>query len=429
MPAYKIPRPYFDRETVQEYIKVFLSNSTNANTFKTLSCVKPDTPLSQAIEAFKEHTNVPLQLPLMGFLHLVGTWLMKQESVIECKGKKLTPDLWTIALASSGAGKTFAFSQLQKASHQVLNTKAEFDAVASAAAYLQELSDKNGSLWFADEFAQFLGQVEQVGSPLAQCKEYLLKTYDGNPIQRKTKLETIEIEKPVLSIFGVNTLDSYLAKVSEESFTDGFAQRFAYILAESDTARPFKNYTWFDEAAIQREVVQAFEQVAAIKVHKTYTLSPEAFSAYEQAFQSLLKHEVSESFYRRLMFRSFKYMQIFHVIHGDSSNIITRQDVGWAMRMIELHLLDLKKLLEKYNYSDLAKLIQKVEAKQADFVQQGKSFGVRQVVQYCKGVRSTAEARAILEFINSNKLAAPQALAMPYAPPPCGQDPVYQLAA
>jgi hypothetical protein len=447
MPAYKYPRPVFDRETVQEYIKVFLSNSTNANTFKTLSCVKPCTPLSQAIEAFKEHTNVPLQLPLMGFLHLVGTWLMKQDSVIECKGKKLNPDLWTIALASSGAGKTFAFSQLQKASEQVLNTKAEFDAVASAAAYIQELSDKNRSLWFADEFAQFLGQVEQVGSPLAQCKEYLLKTYDGNPIQRKTKLETIEIEKPVLSIFGVNTLDSYLAKVSEESFTDGFAQRFAYILAEPDEARPFQKYTWYDETAIQTELVQAFQQIATTTIHKTYVLSPQAFEAYEQAFQSLLKYEVSESFYRRLMFRSFKYMQIFHVIHGDNSDIITRQDVGWAMRMIELHLLDLKKLLEKYNYSDLAKLIKKVEAKQADFAQKGKSFGTREVIQYCRTVRSTTEAKAILDFVNSNKSAAPMQtpvpapaiaqvrkaaltpLAAPYVPPPCGQDPVYKLAA
>ncbi len=113
MPAYKPPRPYFDRLSVQDYIKIFLANANNTNTFKTLSCVKPNSPLSIAVEAMKEHTNVPLQLPMIGFLHLVGTWLMKQESVVEVRGKKINPDLWTIALASSGAGKTFAFSQLQ----------------------------------------------------------------------------------------------------------------------------------------------------------------------------------------------------------------------------------------------------------------------------------------------------------------------------
>jgi hypothetical protein len=104
MPAYKPPRPRFDRQSVQEYIKIFLANSENKNTFKTLSCIKPNSPLSIAIQAMKEHTNIPLQLPLIGFLHLVGTWLMKQESVIEVQGKKINPDLWTITLASSGAG-------------------------------------------------------------------------------------------------------------------------------------------------------------------------------------------------------------------------------------------------------------------------------------------------------------------------------------
>ena len=399
MPAYKLPRPRFDRETVQDYIKIFLAHSDNQNTFKTLSCVKPNSSLGDAIDAFKVHTNIPLQLPLIGFLHLVGAWLMKQESMIEVKGKRINPDLWTIALASSGSGKTFAFSQLQKASLQTLNIKAEFDAVASGAAFLQELSDKNRSLWFADEFAQFLGQVEQVTSPLAQCKEYLLKTYDGHPIQRKTKNDTIEIENPVLSVLGVNTIDSYLQKISEESFTDGFAQRFAYLLAEADDDRPFSQFTWFDETAIQTQLVEAFARVANTTTHKTYTLSEETFAAYEQAFQSLLRHDVSESFYRRLMFRSFKYMHIFHVIHGDESDIISKEDVGWAMRITELHLLDLKRLLEKYDYGELAKTVQLVQKKKAEFEAKGKPFGTRELLQNVKRIKSVPEAKGIMQFV------------------------------
>lgn len=349
---------------------------------------------------------------------------MKQNSVIELKGKSINPDLWTVALAPSGSGKTFAFSQLQKASIQALDVRANFDAVASAAAYLQELSTKNKSLWFADEFAQFLGQVEQVGSPLSQCKEYLLKTYDGNSIQRKTKLEIIEIDNPVLSILGVNTLDSYLKKISEESFTDGFAQRFAYLLAEPDNDRPFQQYPWYDECSIQAELLKAFTIVANTTIHKTYVVSKDAFTAYEQAFQSLLKYEVSESFYRRLMYRSFKYMHIFHVIHGDSSNTITGEDVGWAMRLIALHLVDLNKLLEKYNYSDLAKLIQKVEAKQVEFIKKEKKFGAREVVQYCK-VSSISEAKAILEFVNQGKAYS----TISGKEHTCPQEPHYQIVA
>lgn len=399
MPAYKIPRPCFDRLSTQEYIKLFLSNNNDLNTYQVLSAIKVNSPLDFAIQAFREHTNVPLQIPLMGFLHLVGAWLMKQNSTISIKGAVLNPDLWTVVLAPSGAGKTFAVSQLQKASSKALDIKAEFDSVASASAFFEELRDKNGSMWFADEFAQFLGQVEQAGSPLSQCKEYLLKTYDGNPIQRKTKVELIEIEKPVLNILGVNTLESYLNKISEESFTDGFSQRFAYLIAKTDPTRPFKNYTWFDDDAIQISLTTAFSTLSNLSIHSEYIVSAEAFIAYESGFQFLLKHDISESFYRRLMFRSFKYAMIYHVIHGNESNEITPDDIGWAMRLIALHIADLKELLTHYNYSELAKTIKKVQDKKADFALKCKPFGVREVVQNIKQIKTVNEAKIILDFV------------------------------
>ena len=401
MPAYKPPRPNFDlsRQTTQDYIKLFLSRGSDLDDYQVLSAVKPNSPLDVAIQAFKEHTNVPLQIPLMGFLHLVGTWLLKNESVIEVQGDTINPDLWTVVLAQSGAGKTLSFNQLQKASQQALGVKAEFDSVASGAAYLEELRDKNRSLWFADEFGQFLGQIEQLGSPLAQCKEYLLKTYDGNPIQRKTKLALIKVDKPVLSIFGVNTVESYLSKISEESFTDGFSQRFAYLLAKSDPSRPFSDYPWFSSASIQESLQQAFTSVAGVTIHKSYSVGAEAFRAYQEAFKVLLKHGVSESFYRRLMYRSFKYALIFHVIHGDHTDKITPEDVGWSMRLIEIHLNDLKELLAQYAYGDLANTIRRIQEKKATFEQAGKAFGAREVVQNFKRIQTVAAAKSILQFV------------------------------
>lgn len=399
MPASKTPLLCIDKVSTQEFMNLFLSCSDDLNTYQVLSAVKVNSPLDLAIQAFRELTNVPLQIPLMGFMHLVGAWLMKQNSTVNIKGAVLNPDLWTVVLAPSGAGKTFAFSQLQKASIKALNIKAEFDAVASASAFFEELHDKNGSMWFADEFAQFLGQVEQAGSPLSQCKEYLLKTYDGNPIQRKTKSELIEIEKPVLNILGVNTLESYLNKISEESFTDGFSQRFAYLIAKADPARPFKNYAWFNDEAIQISLTNAFSSLSTLTVHREYVVSAEAFKAYEAGFQFLLKHDISESFYRRLMFRSFKYAMIYHVMHGNNSNQITPDDIGWAMRLITLHISDLKELLTHYNYSELAKTIKKVQEKKADFAIKNKPFGVREVVQNIKKIKTVNEAKIILEFV------------------------------
>ncbi len=428
MPAYKAPRPNFDwtRTSTQQFIKMFLSRSTELDTYQVLSTVKPNSPLDVAVQAFKEHTNVPLQIPLMGFLHLVGTWLLKNESVIEVQGATINPDLWAIVLAPSGAGKTFAFSQLEKACSQSLNVKAEFDAVASAAAYIEELRDKNRSLWFADEFAQTLGQIEQVGSPLAQCKEYMLKTYDGNPIQRKTKAEVIEIEKPVLSILGVNTLESYLNKISEESFTDGFSQRFSYLLAKADPTRSFEDYPWYAVDSIQTSLQAAFISIAGVRLHKRYTVGKEAFRAYQEGFKVLLKHGVSESFYRRLMYRSFKYGLIFHVIHGDESEVISTDDIAWAMRLIDIHLHDLKELLAQYNYGDLAKTIRRVQEKKAEFESAGKDFGAREVVQNIKRIKTVSEAKTVLQFVQEIEAQERKQLRLKE---PIGQDAQYRIAA
>ncbi len=401
MKTEKLPRPDFQKVNTQDMMRIYINDTDNKlETYKALSCVKPNTALDSVLTTFRKNTNIPLVMPMMAFIHIVGTWLISKSTTLEVKGRKMNPDLWTIILSSSGSGKTFAFNQVEKASKKILNIKANFDSVASAAAYMDELQEKNGSLWFADEFAQFLGQVEQMGSPLSQCKEYLLKTYDGNTIQRKTRAATIEIEKPILSILGSNTLDSYLKKISEESFTDGFSQRFSYILAEADPERPMKDHSFFNETAIQTDIEQAFTQLVKTPTHQNYKMSDEAFEAFENSFQELLAHGVGESFYRRLMFISFKYALIFHVIYGDASDTITKDDMCWAMRLIDLHLNDLKKLLELYNYGDVFKTLKRIEAKKAEFALKGKPFGAREVVQNVKAIKSVQEAKSYIAFMD-----------------------------
>jgi hypothetical protein len=384
--------------TVQELMKFYLARGNKLDKYQVMSLVKPATPLEQILKTFEEHTPTPLQMPLLGFFSLLSAHLMKHDAYLEVKGAKINPDIWTIVLAPSGATKTFSFSQLEKASKAVLNVESSFETPAGAAAYAEEIKEKSGGLWFADEFAQFLGQVEQIGSPLNGCKEYMLKTYDGSEITRKTKGQTIKIENPLLSIYALNTQESFLNKISDESFTDGFSQRFAYLLAKSDPNRSYKQYSIFDVESIQKELMLAFNKIKNVSIHKKYVYTEAAFAAYEEGFRKLLKYDVGESFYRRLMWRSFKYALLFHVANLKDSNEIDVEDVGYSMRMIDVHLDDLQELLSLYNYSELAKKIDFLIEKRKEYRAEGKEYTPRDAVRAHK-FKTVDEVKKLLTFV------------------------------
>ncbi len=380
-----------------DYFKLFLNKCDELNTFKSFSVVPPESPLEKIIEVFDRETNIPLQIPLMSFFSLLSTHLVKHGTTLDVQGATIRPDIWTIVLANSGAGKTYAHSKLAKNAKAVLGVEADFPAIAGAGAFVEELRNHNNSMWFYDEIAQFIGGMEVLGSPTNQCKEYLLKTYDGDKIERITKKDSITIDNPQLTILGLNTIESFINKITDESFTDGFCQRFGFVLAKADPTRTLESYDWFNENIINLEVREAFEEIAQVSIHQKYVLSSDGFQCYRRGFRQLLQFEVSESFYRRLMYKSFKFALLFHIILGKDNNIIDAEDQAWAMRMTRLHLNDLKQILGLYNFSKIEKIIQRVETLKKKF---GDSLTVRQVVQYEKNIKSVSEAKQILDLVN-----------------------------
>ena len=102
---------------------------------------------------------------------------------------------------------------------------------------------------------------------------------------------------------------------------------------------------------------------------------------------------------RRLMYRSWKYALLYHLILNKESNVIDRTDVAWAMRATRQHIIDLLRILSHYNYSHLAKLIEKTEILMNKKRALGKSFGAREVVSGIRGVSSIPQAKQILELL------------------------------
>ena len=396
-------RPYLagqaSNASLADNLRVFLAYSNQNTHAVALQLAPPASSLDTMLEAFKEHTDVPLQIPLAAYFSLLSTHLMNLGVKLEVRGASLPMDIWTVVLADSGAGKTFAYNMMADAAKKALGIEPNFSEVASAAAYAQQLADNNNTLWFCDEFAQVLAQIENINSPMGQCKEYLLKTYDGKLIERITKANEIRIERPCLSILGLNTVESFLNKVSEESFTDGFSQRFSYFMAKPDGSRSAKDFAWYDMGKMKPVLEQAWQEVGNLQIHPTYTVSEQAFRAYEIAYVTMFgQYGIAPSFYRRLTFKSWKYALMYHIVLGKSSSELDQEDVAWAMRMTRQHLIDLAEILEKYNYSKLAQMVDKVVALRKKFLAQGKTLTARDVAQNCHGVKTAAEARGLLSL-------------------------------
>ena len=392
-------------QTPTDFIKMYLAagkaNQDNPDAV-ALTLAPSGSPLDEVLGAFQTHTDIPLKLPLVSFFSLVATYLLKQNIQLNVKGTPIKMDFWTICLANSGAGKSYAYNKVEKACKQVLGIESEFSQVISDAAFIDTLYKHNNSLWFYDEFAQFIIQLEQGANGSHKLtKEYLLKTYDGKEIERVGKQDSITVTEPCLNILGTNTIESFLNNISEESFTDGFAQRFSYLIAKEDPSRNSKDFAWYSDDTMMPCLISAFQVIKKVKLHNVYSVSSKGWDAFQTSYTELLeRYNVPQSFYRRLMFRSWKYALIYHINDGKTTKNIDERDVANSMRFIEQQIIDLGVLLDKYNYSDVAKQLIKIRAFKKKCEAEGRKFNTSTVAQYVRGVGKAHEIKGLMALLD-----------------------------
>lgn len=315
------------------------------------AAIPPGSPVHDILEAFKMHTDLPLDLSFHSFLFFLSTHLLANGVSVKVGGQVVTPELWTVVLAPSGSGKSYSLSRIAK--HAPPSALATIEGFASGAKLIEMMRDNEEAgrpqAWLEDEFGQKLKSLEQDGSPLFDAKAYLLKAYDGGPISRATKAETIKVEHSNISIIGCNVDETFLKILTAESLLDGFAQRFAYVLAERDPERHFADYPIYSNAEIEKVTESAWARIASVPLHSQYEYSDEALEAYKRHFTTMGRiidagKGLDVSFFRRLMQRSHRLALAYHIILGDASDKITVVDVEWAMRLTRLHIADAARL-------------------------------------------------------------------------------------
>ncbi len=363
--AKKAKNPAYDAET-QSFMKWLKENDRALDEFSGLMAVRrlserlnwrgyfatpAGSPLETVVNAFRTHTNLPLDLAYHTFLFYLSAHLLQRGTTFNLAGMKMTPEIWTVILAPSGSGKTFSAKRIGSSAP----TQATFPECASGARFIEAMEQNeeagNANIWLQDEFGQKLKAIETEGHPLADAREYLLRAYDGDRIERSTKRETITVTNSRMCILAMNVDKTFKDILSPESLLDGFAQRFAYVIAVKDGERPFYNYALYDVAAIDEEVGKAWKEILATTIHDEYEVSPEAVEYFTRQFRDIgLMSEESgkslpESFFRRLMFRATRLALLFHLIGRKNSNVIDADDMSWAVRLTVLHIEDAANLI------------------------------------------------------------------------------------
>lgn len=374
------------------------------------AAIPPGSPPHDILEAFRFHTDLPLDLAWHSFLFFLSTHCLAKGVTIECDGQTITPELWTVVLAPSGSGKSYSLSRIKKGAP----VAATIEGIASGAKLIEQMQENElqglPNAMLVDEFGQMLKSLETDGSPLSDAKQYFLLAYDGDKIERNTLKKSTVVEDSHMSMLGLNVDETFIKILSPESLLDGFAQRFAYALAERDEERHFSDYPRYNNAQIEAVVVQAWAKLLAVPLHETYVYSVEALDAYDNEFRNMGRiidegKQINVSFFRRLMQRTHKLALMMHLILGDSSNIISKTDVLWAMRQTRLHIADAARLIAMKS-PNTNKIMESVEGLAERLAVKGQKLTARAINQHVHAARHNPElCQDALEAYNNMQAA------------------------
>ena len=357
--------------------------------------IPPGSIIEDVCKEWQDNTSIPLEIPFHTFFSLTAGYLVEKGVGVSVKGRIISPDFWTIILGSSGGGKTWTKKELKDV---VGSGEISATGAAGAAAWLQTLSENPRGLWVRDEFLQFLKQLEQTG-PMSEVKDYLLRVYDNETIVRKTKRDEIVVERPALVILAFNVFETFARSMSIESLTDGFAQRFGYVLAKEDPARKWREYPlWEIPQDLKMTWRERLDEIKR-KILPTYESGEEGIDAFKRTFKNFSGIDIPESFFRRVLWKSHKYALIYHVLRNPSEQMIDEEDYGWASRLIGIELSHASEVLEKSGLSDLAYALEAVEGVVKRLKEKKEPITVRAVVRGTRAVRNVAEARAFLDLL------------------------------
>jgi hypothetical protein len=371
--------------------------SSKISDWRGISAVPAGSALDKALAVFKAKTDIPLEIPFITMLHCMSAQLLARNVVIKIHSDSINPDLWGIILASSGSSKSWTKNKIQ----QITNVDFNFPDCAGPAGFVDALQEFNHGFYVRDEMGKFIKAIEN-NPTMMEMKDLFLRLKDGDKIVRKTKKEIIQVEKPALTILGFAVLETFLKEISADSLLDGFSQRFSITIAREDPKRPAKNFPLYEITYDEIDEIRAkWDKATASILHKEYTITEEAKAAFFESFNSMFDDfpKLPMSFLRRIMFRAFPYSLIYHIFLNKKSAEIDAEDMAWAGRLAALQAFDAATLITESQLPEIFRIYERASEVVAKCKAEGREAKSRDIMRHVSGVKSAADARAILQAV------------------------------
>jgi hypothetical protein len=325
-----------------------------------------DNVLRKIISNFDRETDIPLEMVTFFCLSFIAGFLLQNRARLTKGSQYIYPDLWTIILASSGKSKTFSSSIIRDASGIIPNFSG---GIVSGKAFLFELQENNFGFMFRDEINQLLKGIED-NPQYADLRDYLLQSYDGIMIDRKTGDYRICIENPRLVICGATVDETFAKGMKLESLLDGFSQRFLYVLATADKRKKFFDYLDYNRGQIIGGLKEYFDSIKEILPEKEpgaefieYQLIPKFLDIIKDELRLAFRKydKIPESFLRRIYYSIYKYSLIYHFILLKHNNLIDEEDLRYSSKCAILHVKWLKDVLDMLGFDSVNRDIKNID--------------------------------------------------------------------
>ena len=170
--------------------------------------------------------------------------------------------------------------------------------------------------------------------------------------EHTTTTSSVKVEKSAISILGYTPTKTLKTHLTHEMLLDGFAQRFSYSVAEQDDREIMGDYD-FDFLA--ERIKPLWSKVSGMAFHPVYKVSSEARIVFNMVVRDIItkarEEDIDDSFSRRLAFTTYKYGLAYHILAGKEDDVIGPDDLVLGARLVALHLLNLRKVLDLYEPS------------------------------------------------------------------------------
>jgi hypothetical protein len=321
----------------------------NARDLSTVDALTPPgSVLDSVVRAVRRETDCPPELGIITTFAVLSAALCKSGSTYcyHDDPRSIHPALWLVALAESGAGKTFVRSEIASA----LNVELEsIPTPASGPAYIDALAAVGGiAFWDKDEYGQTIKLIA-ANPTMADLKDALLNSYDHRRISNQTRKHgLIEVSHPVLVIYGATPDASFGSCIDAEMLIDGFAARHLWAPVQNCPLSVWR----YNRERIAK-IICTHPTIGMLRTNlaekRQYVITEAANRVLKASFEDTvteLGDSLQRGFVRRITFAAGHYALLYHLLtQRDPSAQIGAAAARWAWRMVMYHLWGAKRAL------------------------------------------------------------------------------------